>query len=315
MKRCGYVALVGRPNAGKSTLLNALLGAKVSVVSSKPQTTRNRILGVYTDEEVGSQIIFLDTPGMHRAEGLPRIHRAMNRAAWAALEDASVACYLVDVELGWKDDDTRYFKGVLERAKGKVVVLVTKVDSIKKDAVLVSSAEIENRVMAVVETVPGSREKLSQESVYLVSSKRPQEVSGFRKYLSGYMPEAEWLFEADDLTDRPQRFLCGEIIREQLFRQLGQELPYSSAVRIDQFESTEKIVHIAATIVVQRDTHKAIVIGKKGARLKEIGTEARLGLEKHLGQKVHLDLFVKVQVGWLDDDRLLAEYAALEAEG
>ncbi len=315
MKKCGYVALVGRPNAGKSTLLNALLSAKVSVVSSKPQTTRNRILGVFTDEELESQLIFLDTPGMHKAEGLPRIHRAMNRTAWASLEDASIACYLVDVERGWTIDDTRYLKGVLERTKGKVVVLVTKVDSVKKDVVFASSSEIDNRVKEVVDAVPGAAEKIVQENVYMVSAKRPQEVKDLRIYLAHFMPEAEWLFEADDLTDRPQRFLCGEIIREQLFRQLGQELPYSCAVRVDSFESDTKIVRIAATIIVHRDTHKGIVIGKKGSRLREIGTEARLGLEKHLGGKVHLELFVKVQEGWLDDDRLLAEYAALESDG
>jgi GTP-binding protein Era len=221
----------------------------------------------------------------------------------------------VDVTRGWSGDDSRYFKGVLERANGKVLLLVTKVDSIKKDAVFAASSEIESALREVVEAVPGASEKMADHAVYMISAKRPQEVQELRTYLSKFMPEAPWLFEADDLTDRPQRFLCGEIIREQLFRQLGQELPYSCAVRVDSFGSENDLARIAATIIVHRETHKGIVIGKRGARLKEIGTEARLGLEKHLGQKVHLELFVKVQEGWLDDDRLLAEYAALESEG
>lgn len=312
MKKCGYVALLGRPNAGKSTLLNALLGAKVSVVSSKPQTTRNRILGVHTEED--TQLLFLDTPGMHKAEGLPRIHRAMNRAAWAAIEDASICCYLVDSERGWHEEDAKYISGVLERSTGKFVLLVTKVDRMKKDQVAESSEAIATSFGELLAGFPDAKTKLAQNSVYLISAKRPEEIKDLRIWLTGFMPESPWLYAEDDLTDRPQQFICGEIIREQLFRQLGQELPYNSGVKVESYRDEAKIVRISAIIIVERDSHKGMVIGKGASRLKEIGTEARKGLEKHLDKKVHLELFVKVQEGWINDDRLLAEYAMLEPE-
>jgi GTP-binding protein Era len=313
MKRCGYVALLGRPNAGKSTLLNALLGAKVSVVSSKPQTTRNRILGVFTEAE--NQLLFLDTPGMHKSEGLPRIHKAMNRAAWAAIEDASISCYLVDCERGWHEDDSRYFQGVLERAGGKVAVLLTKIDRIKKEEVALSDDVVAGVMSELASSHPELAAKFAQKVPYWISSKRPEEVKELRSWLGGFMPESPWLYAEDDLTDRPQQFICGEIVREQLFRQLGQELPYNCGVKVESFQDEGKLVRIRALIIVERDSHKGMVIGKGASRLREIGTEARKGLEKHLDKKVHLDLFVKVQEGWLDDERLLAEYAMLESEG
>jgi GTP-binding protein Era len=314
MTRCGYAALLGRPNAGKSTLLNAILGAKISVVSAKPQTTRNRILGVSTEEDV--QVIFLDTPGIHKAEGKPRINRAMNRAAWGTLGEADVVCYLVDVERGWHAEDAHYLEGILEKSDKPLLVLVSKADRLKKEEVAEQSDLIGEKVAEIAAKVGAERvgTRLIQPCPRPVSAKRPEEAKELRNFLAGYMPESPWLFGEDDLTDRPQRFLCGEIIREQLFRQLGQELPYSCGVRIDLFEETPAITNIKATIVVQRDSHKGMVIGKGGVRLKEIGIEARKGIERLIEKKVFLEMFVKVQEGWLDSDSFISEFAGLERE-
>jgi GTP-binding protein Era len=313
-KRCGYVALLGRPNAGKSTLLNASLGHKIAVVSAKPQTTRNRILGVHTEGD--TQVLFLDTPGIHRADSLHRINRTMNRVAWNVLGDADVVCYLVDSTEGWKGEDSGYLEGVLKRTEKPVLVLATKIDAIKKDAVAVGAMTIERGVQDVLERLPEDiRARATRQTSggvpLRVSSKRPESVAEFRAGLLPLMPEGPWLYDADDLTDMPQQFVCAEIVREQVFRQMSAEIPYNAAVKVDLFKHEQALTRILATIVVQRDSHKGMVIGKAGSRLKSIGTDARLALEKHLGRKVYLELFVKVQEGWIDSDALIAEYAGL----
>ncbi|MCA2959584.1 MAG: GTPase Era [Silvanigrellales bacterium] len=314
IRRCGYVALLGRPNAGKSTLLNAVLGHKIAVVSAKPQTTRNRILGVHTEGD--SQVLFLDTPGIHRAESLHRINRTMNRVAWNVLVDADVVCYLVDSTEGWQDEDSGYLQGILQRTSKPVYVLATKIDAIKKDAVALGAMTIDRGLRGVIDSLPEDKRAAAESQILTggpvrVSSKRPESVAEFRSSLLPLMPEGPFHYAEDDLTDMPQQFVCAEIVREQVFRQMGAEIPYNVAVKIDSFKHEKTITKILATIILQKDSHKGMIIGRGGARLKSIGTEARIALERHLERKVYLELFVKVAEGWIDSDALIAEYAGL----
>jgi GTP-binding protein Era len=317
-KRCGYVALLGQPNAGKSTLMNACLGTKLAVVSAKPQTTRNKILGICPNGE--SQILFLDTPGIHKSTGLPKLNQRMNSTAWSVLQDADLACFLVDASLGWTENDDLFFSQLVRESSKSIVVVATKTDKLKADIINENIDQISERMKLCIEASKDNQPAPSEEGAsrivslvpLAVSAKRPEDVRVFRDFLSERMPQGPWLFSEDDLTDRPQQFVCGELIREQLFRQLGQELPYSAAVKVERFENKAGMTVIQSSIIVHKDNHKAMVIGSKGARVKAIGTAARESLEKHLGRKVHLELFVKVQPNWIDSDSLLAEYASLD---
>lgn len=311
-KKCGYVALLGLPNAGKSTLMNACLGTKLAVVSAKPQTTRNKILGICPSGD--AQILFLDTPGIHKTSGLPKLNQKMNATAWSVLQDADLVCYLVDASRGWQEDDSVFFSQVRKLSQKPCVVVATKTDKIKADVISENVGVIADILSesSSTEASQGSSSTLLLSEPMLVSAKRPGEVEKFKEFLSTQMPEGPWLYSEDDLTDRPQQFVCGELIREQLFRQLGQELPYSTAVKVDRFEHKGQLTVIQASLIVHKENHKAMVIGQRGSRIKAIGQAARESLEKHLGRKVHLELFVKVQANWIDSDNLLAEYAGLE---
>ena len=317
-KRCGYVALLGLPNAGKSTLMNACLGTKLAVVSAKPQTTRNRILGICPVDS--AQLLFLDTPGIHKTAGLPKLNSKMTATAWATLNDADFVCYLIDATQGWSEDDSIFFVKLLAVATSPILVVATKADKLKADIIDKNVAAISEKIGECVErfaeqSVGGATEaggKLHSRAPRLISAKRPEEVEALRRFLAEQMPQSEWLYSEDDLTYKPQAFVCSELIREQLFRQLGQELPYSVAVKIESFENKKALTVIQACIVVHKENHKAMVIGAKGSRVKAIGQAARESLEMHLDRKVHLDLFVKVQANWIDSDHLLAEYAGLE---
>lgn len=314
-KRCGYVALLGQPNAGKSTLMNACLGTKLAVVSAKPQTTRNKILGICPEGE--SQILFLDTPGIHKTGGLPKLNQKMNATAWSVLQDADLVCYLVDVNAGWQIEDDVFFNQILRQTQKPLVVVATKTDKSKSEVVAESLTAISQRLVDCLsqwenESPGGQKSVLLMNEPLPVSAKRPEDVRRFKEFLSARMPVGPWLYSADDLTDRPQQFVCGELIREQLFRQLGQELPYSAAIKVDRFENKSGLTVIQASVIVHKDNHKAMVIGAGGSRVKAIGQAARESLEKHLGRKVHLELFVKVQTNWIDSDNLLAEYASLD---
>ncbi|NBW81270.1 GTPase Era [bacterium] len=317
-KRCGYVALLGQPNAGKSTLMNACLGTKLAVVSAKPQTTRNKILGICPNGE--SQILFLDTPGIHQSSGLPKLNRRMNSTAWSVLQDADLACFLVDAAQGWTDDDDLFFSQLVREANKSIVVVATKTDKLKAEIIQENVDQISRRMSACIDTSLQDKTQPTQSAAsrlvslvpLTVSAKRPDDVRIFKDFLSERMPQGPWLFSEDDLTDRPQQFVCGELIREQLFRQLGQELPYSAAVKVERFENKAGMTVIQSSIIVHKENHKAMVIGARGARVKAIGSAARESLEKHLGRKVHLELFVKVQPNWIDSDSLLAEYASLD---
>ena len=287
-QRCGYVAIVGRPNVGKSTLLNHLIGQKISITSRKPQTTRHRILGVATREQV--QTVYVDTPGLHAAGGRA-LNRVMNRAALAALRDVDLVLMVAE-RLAWTEDDERVLAAVAACGK-PALLLLNKVDRLEDKPALLPHIGMLHKKHGFRAIVP-------------VSAQRGHNLEALQREIDALLPEAPHLFPPDQLTDRSERFLVAEIVREKLMRQLGAELPYANAVQIEEFRTHGAIVHIAAVILVEKPGQKAIAIGQGGERLKRVGQEARADIETLLGQKVMLKLWVKVRSGWADDERALA---------
>jgi GTPase len=282
-RRCGIVALVGAPNAGKSTLLNQLIGAKVSIVSPKVQTTRSRILGIAVDGN--AQLIFTDTPGIFAPKR--RLERAMVAAAWLGAQDADVVVVVVDAARGI-DDDTRRIIDGLKRAGRRAVLALDKVDVVAPPTLLPLADRLR-------------REDLF-DAVFMISGLTGDGVDDLRRHLAGAVPPGPWLYPEDQLTDLPQRLIAAETTREQVFLQLHQELPYATMVETDSWEEREDgSVRIAQTIHVQRASQKAIVLGKGGHQIKEIGARARAELERSLGRRVHLFLFVRVTDDWTED--------------
>jgi GTP-binding protein Era len=292
--RCGSVAVIGRPNVGKSTLTNALVGAKVSIVSNRPQTTRHRLLGIATFP--AGQIVLVDTPGLHREQGkfkASAMSRVMNRAARGSLEDVDAA--LLVIEAGrWDEEDTLAYN-VLSDAGIPVVLIVNKVDRLKdKSSLLPFLAQVsEGRAFA---------------AVHPVSALKRKGLEALVKDVLALLPEAPPMFGEDEITDRSQRFLAGELVREQLMRQLGEELPYATTVEIERFAEDGNLLRIGAVIWVEREGQKAIVIGKGGTRLKEIGAKARQQMERLFGAKVFLETWVRVREGWSDDESALKAF-------
>ncbi|MEO1078081.1 MAG: GTPase Era [Pseudomonadota bacterium] len=286
-RRCGYAAIVGRPNVGKSTLLNHLLGQKLSITSRKPQTTRHQVLGIKTRGP--SQILFVDTPGMHGG-AKKALNRYMNRAASAALPGVDVVIMVVDRD-AWRDDDQRVLDACL--ASGAPLILaVNKVDL----------EENPNTMLPVLEDLAG---RADFAALVPLSALRGKNLDALEEAIVEHLPEGDWLFAEDELTDRSTRFLVAEIVREKIMRQLGDELPYATAVEIDEYREERGITHIAATILVERKGQKAILIGRQGSRLRQLGTEARRDIEKLIEGRVMLRLWVKVRSGWADDERAL----------
>jgi len=284
---CGYVALIGRPNVGKSTLMNHMLGQKISITSRKPQTTRHRILGIDTTD--AGQIIYMDTPGMHKVEK-KALNRYLNKTADTTLLGVDVVVWLID-GLSWHEYDEVIFKK-LERAGLPVVLAVNKVDKVKdKDAILAFFAE--------------ARKRYPFEEMLPISALKGTNLDVMEKVLHNLLPEGELIYPKDQITDRPERFMAAEIVREKLTRRLGDELPYSLTVEIERYEEQKKITKIYAIIWVERDTQKNIVIGKQGELLKKVGTDARVDIETLIGQKVYLQLWVKVKKGWANSERAL----------
>jgi GTP-binding protein Era len=285
--RCGYVAIVGRPNVGKSTILNHILGQKLSITSRKPQTTRHRILGIVTRDKV--QAIYVDTPGIH-GEQRKALNRYMNRAAQKAQRDVDVILFVVDA-LKWTPDDDIVL-AQLKAQSTPVVLVINKVDTIEdKTRLLPRIAEL-SALMNFADVVP-------------VSALRGHNLDKLHTQVGGYLPFAPPFFNEDQITDRSQRFLAAEMIREKIMRQLGDEVPYELTVEIDEFKKEGKLLRISATILVERAGQKAIVIGEGGQRLKLIGQEARLDMESFFSSKVMLTLWVKIKGGWSDDERAL----------
>ena len=285
--RCGYVALVGRPNVGKSTLLNHLLGQKISITSRKPQTTRHQILGIKTTDQ--AQVIYVDTPGIH-LHGKRAMNRYMNRAAISALEGVHVALFMVEA-LRWTEEDDLVLKHLMQ-SQVPVILVVNKVDKLDdKEALLPylqqMAGKYDFRHIIPVSALKGT-------SLELLES----HIEEFLDISAPYYPE-------DQITDRSLRFMVAEIVREKLMRRLGQELPYDSTVEIERFKEDKGLVKIHAVIWVERKNQKAIIIGKSGERIKAIGEEARHDIEKLVEKKVYLELWVKVKEGWSDDERAL----------
>ncbi|CAD6880900.1 GTP-binding protein Era [Methylomonas albis] len=284
---CGYVALIGRPNVGKSTLMNHLLGQKLSITSRKPQTTRHRILGIKTT--AAGQAIFMDTPGMHSDEKKV-LNRYLNKTADSTLLGVDVVIWLLD-GLYWHEYDEKIFKK-LERAGLPVILAINKVDKIKdKDAVLKFFAE--------------AQQKYPFQHIVPVSALKRTNLELLEQHIMALLPETELIYPEDQITDRPERFFVAEIIREKLTRRLGDELPYALTVEIERYEEFPELCKIYAAILVERDSQKSIVIGQQGEMLKKIGSEARVDIEKLIGQKVYLELWAKVKKGWSDNERAL----------
>ncbi len=285
--RCGFVAIVGRPNVGKSTLLNHLLGQKLSITSRKPQTTRHKIVGIVTENNV--QAIYVDTPGMHKRE--PRaINRLMNQAAQSALKDVDLILFVVD-GLKWTPDDELVLEK-LAKVDTPVILVLNKVDTVTDKAALLPHLETLNQKRHFSEVVP-------------LSALRGHNLSTLHDIVGRYLPYAPPMYAEDQITDRSQRFLAAEMIREKIMRQMGDEVPYDLMVQIEQFKIEGRLYRIDATILVERDGQKAIVIGEGGQKLKTIGQAARLDMEKLFDSKVMLTLWVKVKGGWSDDERAL----------
>ena len=287
--RCGYVAIVGRPNVGKSTLLNHMLGQKISITSRKPQTTRHRVLGIKTDDNV--QAIFVDTPGIHRTEESDKaINRYMNRAASTAIKDVDLVVFVVD-RSKWTDSDEWVLEQV-KRTACPVILVINKVDKLEdKSTLLPWIKQIESK-MEFAEIIP-------------LSALQGSNLDRLENCISERLPEEDWLFDEDQITDRSSRFMASEMVREKIMRQLGDELPYEITVEIEEFVDSGKSLHISALILVEREGQKRIVIGDKGSRLKLIGQEARVDMEEMFERKVMLKLWVKVKSGWSDDERAL----------
>ncbi|AOJ24296.1 MULTISPECIES: GTPase Era [Burkholderia] len=287
--RCGMIAIVGRPNVGKSTLMNALVGQKISITSRKAQTTRHRITGINTFDD--AQFVFVDTPGFQTRHSTA-LNRSLNRAVTSTLTSVDVILFVIEAGRFGPDDQK-----VLDLIPpGMPTLLITnKIDRVADKATLYPFMQKMNTLREFAELVP-------------LSAQQPEDIKRLLETIKPYLPEGAPIYGEDELTDRSSRFLAAEILREKVFRWTGDELPYTSTVVIDKFEEEGRLKRIFATILVERDSHKAMVIGKKGEKLKQISTEARMDMEKLFDGPVYLETFVKVRSGWADNEAGLRAY-------
>jgi GTPase len=286
-QHCGLVAIVGRPNVGKSTLMNHLLGQKVSITSRKPQTTRHRIHGILTEGDY--QVVFADTPGIHR-DGGRALNSYMNQAAVSSLSGVDIVCFMVD-GLKWTEAD-EYVLSLLPEDNTPVILLINKVDTL----------EDKTQLLPHIERLNGMRRF---DAVVPLAALREDGFDALQKELRAHLPKGKFWFDEDQITDRSLRFMVAEIIREKVVRQMGQEVPHQVAVEIEMWQDSERLTDIAASILVERAGQKSMVIGDKGERIKKIGTQAREDIERLIDRKVMLNLWVKVKTGWSDNDRAL----------
>ncbi len=289
--RAGFVALVGRPNVGKSTIMNNILGTKLSIVSPKPQTTRMRILGVKHDKD--AQIIFLDTPGVQKGKDL--LTKVVMESAVGSMEEADVLVLIIEADKGWTKEDELILENYIKKLNKPTILVINKIDKMEDKRMLLPLIEESAKKYNFVEIIP-------------MSAIKGENVDRFVETLKKYLPESPPLFPEDQITDLPLKFYIAEIIREKLFQNLRQELPYSAAVEVESIEEGKKnknLLIINAVIYVEKENHKGIIIGRKGQMLKKIGQQAREELEHLLGKKVHLNLWVKVKPRWKEDIRLL----------
>jgi GTP-binding protein Era len=300
-KRCGYISLLGLTNAGKSTLLNACIGQKLAGVSRKPQTTRNRILGISLLGK--NQLIFLDTPGFYNQKKSVMLHVMMNQEALSTIADSNVICYLIDVKKGCSDDDINFLNEIIKRKnpETKLFIVISKRDTADHTIVDARETEIRNEINNIL--VNSSVEI----TLLTLSSKDKDSVKNFLKVLTPYLPEREWDFDADSYTDRSEKFVVSELIREKFFRLYGQELPFGTAVQVTEIKKKAAITVVIASLIVSRESHKAMVIGRSGSKLKELGTLAREALEIFYEGKVYLELSVKIKKDWINDPSVIAQ--------
>ncbi|MBZ9665103.1 GTPase Era [Pseudomonas sp. LMG 31766] len=294
MTRCGYVAIVGRPNVGKSTLLNHILGQKLAITSRKPQTTRHNMLGIKTEGEI--QAVYVDTPGLHKQND-KALNRYMNRSASTALKDVDVVVFVVD-RMRWTDEDQLVLEKV-QHVKCPILLAVNKSDRLEDKSELLPH-------------LSWLAEQLPQAEIVPISALQGQNLDTLEKLVGERLPESEHFYPEDQITDRSSRFLAAELIREKIMRQLGAELPYQITVEIEEFKQEGRILHIHGLILVERDGQKKIIIGDKGERIKRIGQEARKDMETMFDSKVMLNLWVKVKGGWSDDERALRSLGYLD---
>jgi len=287
--RCGYVALVGRPNVGKSTLLNHLIGQKLSITSSKPQTTRHRLLGIKM--QAGTQILYVDTPGLHQ-DVHNAMNRYLNRTALSSVDGMDVIVWVVEASR-WLEGDN-YVLHTLNSVKTPVILAVNKVDKVADKTLL----------LPYLHEVSQKREF---SDIFPISALQHKNLDELEQKIIEYLPQNPFLFAEDELTNRSMRFLAAEMVREKLIRRLGAELPYRLTVQTEYFVDKENFTHISAIIWVERASQKPIVIGKRGSLLKSVGEEARKDIAELLGRKVYLQLWVKIKEGWSDDDRALQQ--------
>lgn len=283
--RCGFIAVVGRPNVGKSTLINTILGSKVSIVTSKPQTTRHRILGVDSHEDY--QAIYVDTPGIHRQAG-KAMNRLMNRTAANALADADLVIFMTEASR-WTAEDQDVLER-LEKVQAPVIALLNKIDKVQPKEALLEALSVMSARREFAEVVP-------------ISARRPEDAQKIRELVPGYLPTSGPLFPEDMITDRSENFRIAEIIREKLTLALRQEVPYGLTVQIERFVRDDHGIEVNAIIWVERDSQKGIVVGKGGSLLKKVGRAARLELKSEHGVPVHLELWVKVKDNWADNEK------------
>lgn len=287
--RSGYVALVGRPNVGKSTLLNRLIGQKVAITSHKPQTTRHRILGIQSREE--GQIVYIDTPGIHD-RGMQALNRYLNRAAHSALQEVDLALFVVQAGV-WNREDEMVLKAI-QQARTPTIAVVNKIDTVRpREALLPYLSELGRR-HDFLEVVP-------------VSAKDGTQVETLETVLLKYLPVGEAIFPEDQLSDRPERFFAAEILREQIIRRYHEELPYAVTVEIERFEEDDGRYVIGAVIWVERDSQRGILLGRQGQAMKEAASAARRNMEDFFQTRVHLDVWIKVKKSWSSDETSLAQ--------
>jgi GTP-binding protein Era len=285
--RSGFIALIGRPNVGKSTLLNALIGQKVSITSQRPQTTRHRILGIKTTGS--TQFVYIDTPGLHGA-GKKAINQVMNKAATGSLEGVDCVALVITAK-GWTDADEQVLD-IVRAQRGRVILVINKIDRLPDRAALLPLIEASQAKFPFAEIVP-------------ISAQSGANLDELEKTIDQYLPLQPPLFPEEQVTDRSERFLAAELVREQVFRSLGEEVPYACTVQVDQFKREKGLLRVEAIIWVEKEGQKAILIGKAGGQLKGIGQRAREQMERTFGIKVYLGLWVKVREGWSDDVRAL----------
>ena len=288
-KSCGYIGLIGRPNVGKSTLLNRLLGQKLSITSRKPQTTRHRILGIHTAEQ--HQLVYVDTPGIHSSSN-KAMNRIMNKSAEMVIKDVDVVVMIVDAIRQTPEDELAIEK--LAKVNVPVILVVNKVDKLKN----------KNTLLPLIDEL---KNKYPFSDILPLSAKSGENVAELEQRLCQLIPKGEHLFYADQVTDRPTKFVISEFIREKIFRLSGDELPYSVTVDIEKSEATAELYKVAALRLVDKENHKRMIIGKQGSKLKEIGQAARKDIEHMVDKKVYLQLWVKVKQGWSDDARVLKQ--------